>query len=559
MIAMKKIVFLYFSFTFFCNLYSQNALIEKEFHKIIQNKNASVFISKFLNKYQNKGYAEIYIDTHQTPHQVHTGRIYILRNYSNNLNFVPKNTPFKLEKPFTWKNFNEFHQKILNYYGNLGFPLVKIVPKIQYDLSKDTVYVNIYEQIDLKNSYTIDSILLPKFIKENSKFVYKIIDLSPGDLFHQEKIERITKNLKRSEYYQQIKPPKLQFSDSTCKIILDFQKLRNNRFDLLIGLLPPQNSNQKLQFTAMSDFSIISMFRQGEIFRMKYDKLQNLSQKLNVQYLHPYLFQLPAKFQLQFDLFKQDTSFLNRSLIVGGSYLINLESEILFSYQQKSSNLISIGRYQNIEWPPPSQLDSRSNSYSIGYQLKQLDNPWNPTKGIFLNFTGSSGIRRILKVRGLEKLDYERIGKIQPKQEIELKFFQYTPITKRTVLVTGLQGYYLNQKNYFENDLKPMGGFKLLRGFNENEFWAAHFAMATLEYRLILEELSYLGAFVDICYLNQKKFLENQIYKPIGTGIALNFHTNLGIMSVSYAIGKYENLNFQPTRGRVHIGILNNF
>lgn len=552
------ISFLWLSF-FFAFIAAQNTAIEKEFYQLIKKKSTAETIHRFIYKYQNLGFAELSIDTSQIPFQLHKGKIYILKNYSNNLNFQIKNNPLKLDRPFSWKNYNEFHQKILNYYGNLGYPFVNIQPNFQYEIVKDSVYVNISEIIDLHKVYKIDSIIIPPKIKENPKFIYKIIDIEPGDRFHQEKIEKIVKNLKRSEYYQQIQPPQLQFSDSTTKIILDFNKLRSNRFDLLIGLLPPQNPSQKMQFTVMADFAIISMFRQGEIFRMKYDKLQNLSQKLNVQYTHPFLFQLPFKFHFQFELFKQDTSFLNRTFNLGGSYLINLESEILLNYQQKNSNLISISRYQNINWPPPAQLDSRSHHYMLGYQFKQLDNPWNPQNGIFIYFTGSTGIRRILKVRGLENLDYERIGKIQPKQELEIKFFKYIGIGKRTVAVLGLNGYYLNQKNYFENDLKPLGGYKILRGFNENTFWAAYYGLFTLEYRLLLEELSYLGIFADLCYLNQKKFQQNQIYKPIGTGIALNFNTNLGIMSVSYAIGKYENMNFQPTRGRIHIGIINNF
>ena len=550
---------LFLCFFVFTDLDAQNPSIEKEFQKMIKKKNSVELIPKFLTKYQKKGYAEIHVDTSAQPFQLHIGKIYILDSYTNNLNLMLKNGNLKIKNVFSWSNFNEFHQKILKYYGNLGYPMVQIEPHFNYEIQRDTVFVKIKEDIDLKKSYSIDSILLPKNIKENPKFVYQLIDLQPGDKFHQEKIEKISQNLKKSQYYQQVLPPKIQFSDSTCKIILDFQKYKNNRFDLLIGLLPPQNNTQKLQFTATADFSMVSMFRQGEILRLKYDKLQNISQKMNLEYLHPYLFRLPIKFRFQFDLFKQDTSFLNRFFNVGGSYLINQESEIIISYQQKSSNLISVTKYQNITWPPPSQLDSKSNTYLLGYQFKQLDNPLNPTKGIFLNFSGSTGIRKILKVKGLENLDYDKIGKIQPKQEIEIKIFKYTSIGKRTVGVLGLQAYYLKLNNYFENDLKPIGGYKILRGFNENQFWAAHYLIGTLELRLLLEELSYIGIFADLGYLNQKKYTQNQIFRPIGMGIAINFDTNLGIMSVSYAIGKYENLNFQPTRGRIHVGIINNF
>ena len=45
----------------------------------------------------------------------------------------------------------------------------------------------------------------------------------------------------------------------------------------------------------------------------------------------------------------------------------------------------------------------------------------------------------------------------------------------------------------------------------------------------------------------------------LGLGLGMNYGTEAGIISLSYAIGKTADIPFQPSRGKVHIGFINQF
>ncbi len=58
-------------------------------------------------------------------------------------------------------------------------------------------------------------------------------------------------------------------------------------------------------------------------------------------------------------------------------------------------------------------------------------------------------------------------------------------------------GWY-SSPNVFRNELFEIGGYKLLRGFNEESIYANSYEIGTLEYRLLTGINSYLFTFADI-------------------------------------------------------------
>lgn len=551
-------VFFFISVITFSKHHASAQKIIKQFSHL-QEKNVSY--EKYyvwLKNWQSKGFLELGIDTSQYPPLIKTSPRYLIKSYF--LNDLPTKSPFlKTNKPFHWQQLEYQHKKILKKYASIGYPFAQIVPNFTFQKEQEMVWVTIKEQVQAGNYVIIDSILIPKDLPYKSHYIYQILNIKPKDVFNYEKIQKIPTLLKNTPYFAKPASPQINFSDTTATLLLNFQKAKRNAIDFLLGLLPPQNANQKLQFTLFANLQLINTFRMAEILKFQYEKLQNLSQKLNLQYQQPYPFRLPVQFNFQFDLLKQDTSFLNRNLYVGGAYFLNTENKVLFGFKQKNSQLLSIERWKNTTWPPPPQLDTQSRSYLLGYEWQKINNIWNPTQGFTIFFSANTGLKKVFKVRGLEQIDYERIGLKQPRQEAELQAQFYFPLAKRSVTKFALHAYYLQLSNYFENELKPVGGFHLLRGFNENQFWASNFLLGTIEYRLLLDEYSFIGYFVDAAYLTQIFFQQKQIFRPIGTGIALNIYTNIGTMSLSYAIGRYEFQNFQPTKGRIHIGFVNHF
>ena len=111
----------------------------------------------------------------------------------------------------------------------------------------------------------------------------------------------------------------------------------------------------------------------------------------------------------------------------------------------------------------------------------------------------------------------------------------------------------------FTNELYRIGGLKSLRGFDEESIYASAFSIGKLEYMYLLEQNSFLFAFFNGAWYENKNrsgFISDQ---PIGFGAGIDFETKLGIMSVSYALGKQFDNPIYFRTGKIHFGIVNYF
>ena len=142
---------------------------------------------------------------------------------------------------------------------------------------------------------------------------------------------------------------------------------------------------------------------------------------------------------------------------------------------------------------------------------------------------------------------------------MSLSAHYYHKIGKYLVLYLGNQTFWIDQIQYFQNDLRQVGGARMLRGFNENQFFASFFSMGTLEFRMILDRNSNIYTFTDIAYLETKVGTSFTHYTPIGLGLGMNFDTKAGILNIAFGSGQYGDTKFNPARPKVHIGITNVF
>ena len=114
--------------------------------------------------------------------------------------------------------------------------------------------------------------------------------------------------------------------------------------------------------------------------------------------------------------------------------------------------------------------------------------------------------------------------------------------------------------NVFLNELFQIGGYKLLRGFDEESIYATQYLVGTAEYRFIVGQNSYIFSFVDAGWTQSKYQNFNQNDNYLGGGIGLVFETKLGLLNVSYAVGKADNVPFNLSEAsKIHFGYVNYF
>ena len=111
----------------------------------------------------------------------------------------------------------------------------------------------------------------------------------------------------------------------------------------------------------------------------------------------------------------------------------------------------------------------------------------------------------------------------------------------------------------FTNELFRIGGLKSLRGFDEESIYASSYSMGKIEYRYLIEQNSFLFLFMNAAYVQDQSRGKHIYDTPYGFGTGIDFETKLGIMSVSYALGKQFNNPIYFRNAKIHFGIVNYF
>lgn len=593
MIRLKHIFLLLFGFLLAPRLVGQDSIawkikdvqfsssipkpIARKIKRVLKSsKNASEVKEKSIwlsNYYGQKGYSEFSIDTfdfkdHILNPKVFLGNCYLLDEVNlNGLNesYFEKAGFDKLSKrpqPFFWANLQAQLKFCLEAYQDQGYPFAAF-DSLQISYSEplnDTVHTVIAYQFQPGNLVTIDSVIVLGNIREKPSFVQNLVGIYPGDPYDQTAIDRSRKLLNSSAYFKNARQAEVVFiSETKAKVILKMESRKSGKFDLLLGILPPANNTEKIQITGLADLQIVSpLFRAGEVMELRFDKLVGSSQKLHLRYAMPYLFGSPMGVDAEFNLLKQDTTFLTRAVKFGIPYAFSPNLSIRAFIKSKTSNLISVQRYLLDTTLIPPVLDSKDQTYGLGFVFENLDDRFSPTTGWRIKVEGGLGSKKVTRNRKLSENIYQNLLLSLPKKETDIRIEYYQKYSKRMVLLLANSTYWLDQSQYFQNDLNQVGGSRSIRGFNENQFFTNFYTMMTIENRFLLEERSYLFLFSDIAYLEDRPGTV-KVMRPWGLGLGLTYETKAGMLSVTYAAGKLDNVPFQPSRGKIHIGLVNQF
>lgn len=528
-----------------------------------------------LNAYRNfesRGYAEFTIDSlirsgNSTRCDLHLGPRYFLRNLeavnlseqaARKTNFYPDQNKLR---PYSRFATEKKISKTLDYFQNDGYPFARMDSlNASFERSGDTVFADLSWTFDPGERVVFDSVIVIGKIRESNNFIYSLTGIRLGDPYSQEKIREAQRLLNNSIYFRNAKPAVVAFGDEGARVTLELEPRKAGRFDILLGILPPlQNEPNKIRFTGLVDLQLISpVFKSGEILRLRYDKLLGTSQKMMLTYKHPYLAGTPLSAEFELNILKQDTLFFTRYFQFSGGYQVNPFLSIRAWYRNRSSTLLSTKAFEADTTKIPPVLDARDNLYGIGFTFDNLDYHLSPTRGFFIRAGAGIGLKNIRKNPKLAESLYSTVQPRVPRQETDLEIHWYRRTFKRQVVHLGNHTYWLRQSEYFTNDLALTGGAQSIRGFNENQFYANLFTVFTAEYRYLLEQNSFLFVFGDFGYLETPNGTPSSTW-PSGLGFGMSYETKAGMVSVTYAVGRTGEIPFQPARGRIHVGLINQF
>jgi len=471
-------------------------------------------------------------------------------------------------------NFEEIQraqQQILDYLENNGYPFAKISLD-SIVLESGTLMANL--KIDKGPLYKIDSIRVYGTAKISVDFLQRYLNIPDGSIYRKEKLQAISRRIMELPYIQEEHPWNLTLLGAGSILNLYLKPKKSSQVDVLLGLLPnnDQLTSNKLLVTGEATVNLKNPFGNGESIGLNWQQLQVQSPRLNLYYQQPFLFKSPFGVNFSFDLFKKDSSYININALLGVQYATSATKTGTVFIQSLTSNLLNVDTQQIIATHQlPSEADISSVNLGVTYEFNNTNYRFNPLRGNELMFTGTAGTKKIRKNDQIAKLAdpsdsafsfnslYDTVKLNSYSFRLKLAAAHYFQVSRGSTIKLAVNGGVFQSPNTFRNEVFQIGGYKLLRGFDEESILASQYAVGTLEYRYLIGQNSFLFSFVDMGWAKNDipGYSLNHTFLGLGLGIA--FETKAGIFNMSYAVGKQDDTNFNLRQAKIHLGYVNFF
>lgn len=447
------------------------------------------------------------------------------------------------DAPLSFQDQRYWKESIAGYYANRGYPFAQV--SVQHVILVSDTLVDGQWQVDPGQMIRYGEI-----IPEESKVSLRanrlpyILGLPEGGVYKETDVQAISSRLSRYPYLALTGSPKVRFANRKMSLSLPITTGKANSFDAMVGIFP-QGPGVRPQLVGNANLTLWNPLGFGHYYKLNWESPQPNTQQLNVQaqWYHP--LRLPHKVGLNFQLWRQDTAYLLQSL--------RLESAPLFQ-----ESLLKIGGYASIKnvvplsdstyWIPggiPQAFQLLGGIQLSWGQTNETPSDWSARK--LAEIKGSLGYRE--QESGSRRFYWEG--------NLETEIFQ--PMGALWGIYSTIRVGLLPSQNISGAEAYRIGGFALLRGFNERQFFTPRYGVATLEARLRTGEDSFLSAFWDQGFLATLSVPANTHY-VWGAGVGLNWKLAPGILRFAWAVGEYRALEpFSWTNSKIHVGFVSEF
>jgi len=462
-------------------------------------------------------------------------------------------------------------QQLLRYLENNGYPFARV----ELDsVSFAGVELSGRLKINRGPLYRIDSVRNLGNARITSDYLQRYLGVLPGSVYKKQKLETVSRRLAELPVVMEKQPWDMTLLGTGSVLNLYLEQKKSSQVNVLVGLLP---SNQQLQSNKMlvtgeANINLKNALGSGETIGLNWQQLQVKSPRLNLVYQHPYLFKSPVGLNFNFDLFKKDSSFVNVNLMLGAQYSIDAGHNGSVFVQSLSSSLLTVDTFQvKNNRKLPQQADISSLNLGVSYDLSTTDYRLNPRKGNEFSVIASAGTKNVKKnavIMGLQDesdpdFDFSRLYdtvKLKSYQfRVKVAAAHYFQLTRASTIKTSASAGWFSSQNIFRNELFQIGGYKLLRGFDEESIYASSYLVGTAEYRYLIARNSFLFAFSDIGWVQNQMSKTNSPGTFIGLGAGMAFETKAGIFNISYAAGKRDGSSLNLRQSKIHLGYVNYF
>jgi outer membrane protein assembly factor BamA len=457
---------------------------------------------------------------------------------------------------------------LLNYLENNGYPFARLeLDSVRF--TDDRFFASL--KLEKGPLYHIDSIRVYGDVKISKSFLQRYLEVANGSIYKKDKLQEISKKILELPYLQENQGWNLTMLGTGSILNLYLQPKKSSQVNVLIGLLPAnqQTINNKILVTGEANIQLRNALGNGEAIGINWQQIQIKSPRLDLSFQQPYLFGSNFGISSSFNLFKKDSSFINLSLVLGMQYVLSSRKTGRVFVQHLKTNLLSIDTAAiKATRRLPASIDVSSLNLGVDYEYNNTDFRFNPKSGNEFQLTITAGTRNVRKSNAVMEMSHQGFNYGSLYDTIKLKTYQfrsrlsaahYFPLGRQSTFKVAANAGWFQSPSIFRNELFQIGGYKLLRGFDEESIFASAYAVSTFEYRYLIGLNSFLFSFLDAGWATNKSNNQRLSNQFLGGGAGLAFETKAGIFNITYAAGKRDDLRFNLRQSKIHLGYINFF
>lgn len=524
-------------------------------------------LQKLIPRMQEQGYLSASIDSLAINGNHYEAFLYSGRRYSWAMlrtNKIPEAlfTGVGIDpKSFTGRPLNpsvlsRLCERILDYCETNGYPFARVWLEDAREEEPGRISASL--NVDQGELRRIDTVIITGSVAISRSFLLRYLDLQQGSHYNEKKLRSISQHIRELPFIKEQSPWQVTFKPGETRLTLALEERKANQLNALLGLMPNNLEKKSLLLTADIQLALQNLLGHGEIISASYQNLQYRSPRMKAELSWPYLFGSPIGMDTRFDLFRNDLQFRKLNLQAGLRYQFSATDYARVFYQLTDNRIISIDTPGIITSRRlPDNIDARSDGPGLELSFHRTDYRLNPHKGGYGRLTISGLQRRVIPNNGITGISdgsgfdysslYDTLAQRKYQYFFSAEFGYFLPLGKAFTLKLGYSGGYIAASNIFRNELFQLGGFRLLRGFDEQSIFSNQYHIAVTELRLHLSAGSYAYLFSDNAWVQSKYNATDRsgIYNGFGLGTTLE--TKSGVFTLAYALGHSD---FNPLRFR---------
>jgi hypothetical protein len=387
----------------------------------------------------------------------------------------------------------------------------------------DTLFADL--EINSSKKRFINNTIIKGYPAFPKSYLKNYFNIKPNSIFNQQKIKEISSLSKNISFVQEIKPPEVLFTKDSTALYLYLKRQTNSSIDGLVSFASKENGD--VLFNGIIDLKLNNILNTGERLELFWNSIGEERQEFTLATEIPYIFNSKISPELSFNLYKQDSSFLNTKFDSKLFYNINSKIKLALTYSAESSEHLEGTINDNVE---------TFRNYFLGFQFKYSI----PKNDFFFNnifnleINPTFGERKIIK-------------KASKQFKIEATVSYLWDLNFRNSLFIKNHTSYLNSDSFLNNELFRIGGANSIRGFDEQSIFTNNYSFFNIEYRFLTSQKSYLYSITDVGFSENKTGIEN----ILGIGLGYLFATNNSLIKLSSVVGKNSSQSFNLNNSKL--------